>query len=69
MNYKVEVKNPCRCFLRSGMAEDESFTSSSEAKAHAEAMVVQMQRDFCKKHDFLLTQTGFTYTISIVPSR
>lgn len=69
MKYRVEVKNPCRCFLRSGMAEQESFETADEAKASAEAMVKQMERDFCKKHDFILTQTGFTCTITIVPGR
>jgi len=69
MKYTVEVKNPCRCFLRSGLGEREHFASAEEAKAHAEAMVEQMLRDFCKKHDFVLTQSGFTYTISTVLSR
>lgn len=69
MNYTVEVKNPCRCFLRSGMVEHESFTNAEEARAYAEAMVEQMERDFCKKHDFILTQMGSTYAVSIVPSR
>lgn len=69
MKYTVDVKNPCRCFFRSGMAENERFETADQAKAAAEAMVAQMERDFCKKHDFLLTQTGFTYTITIVPGR
>jgi len=51
------------------MAENEIFETAAEAKACAEAMVKQMERDFCKKHDFVLTQIGANYTISIVPSR
>lgn len=66
--YRVEVKNSCRCFLRSGMIENQHFASAAEAKAEAEAMVEQMQRDFCKKHRFVLTQTGFVFTVSIVPN-
>ncbi|MCK9371837.1 MAG: hypothetical protein M0P91_01460 [Sulfuricurvum sp.] len=69
MTYRVEVKNPCRCFLRSGMAENESFETADTAKAAAEAMVEQMERDFCKKHDFVLTRSTFAYTITIVPGR
>ena len=68
MVYTVEVKNPCRCFLRSGMVENETFENAQEAKKRAEEMVKQMERDFCKKHKFVLTQIGTTYTISIVPS-
>lgn len=69
MKYTVEVKNPCRCFLRSGMGERENFESIDEAKAHAEKMVAQMERDFCKKHNFVLVQNILGYTINIVPSR
>lgn len=67
--YKVEVKNPCRCFFRSGMVEAQTFTSAAEAKEEAEAMVEQMRRDFCKKHDFVLTKMGLSFTITIVPSQ
>lgn len=67
--YRIEIKDPCRCFLRSGMAEHQSFATAAEAKAEAEAMVEQMKRDFCKKHNFVLTQTGLTFTISIVPGK
>lgn len=67
--YRIEVKNGCRCFLRSGMIENQTFATALEAKGEAEAMVAQMQRDFCKKHNFILTQTGLTFIISIVPSR
>ena len=67
--YRVEVKNPCRCFLRSGMAEQQTFATLAEAKEVAEGMRAEMVRHFCKKHDFILTQTGFAFTITIVPSR
>lgn len=69
MIYRVEVKSPCRCFFRSGMAEHQSFDTAAEAKEAAEDMAERMRKDFCKKHDFVLTQLGFTYTISMVPSR
>jgi len=67
--YFLEVKNPCRCFLRSGMAERQSFATAAEAREEAEKMRERMLRDFCKKHDFVIMQTGLTFTIMIVPSR
>jgi len=67
--YSVKVQNACRCVLRSGMVENQSFPTAAEAKEEAEAMVEQMRRDFCKKHHFVLTQTGLMFTITIVPSR
>lgn len=69
MEYTVEVKSPCRCFFRSGMVECQNFSTAAEAKTEAESMVEQMKKDFCKKHDFVLTQAGRTYTIRMVPSR
>lgn len=66
---RVEVKNPCRCFLRSGMAEHQDFATLAEAKEAAEAMREEMVRHFCKKHDFVLTQTVLGFTITIVPAR
>lgn len=65
--YTVEVKNPCRCFLRSGMIENQRFSTLAEAKTEGERMVMQMKADFCKKHNFVLTQTGHHLMISIVP--
>ncbi len=67
--YVVEVKNPCRCFLRSGLGERESFATAAEAQEAAEAMKAQMERDFCKKHDFILLRSPLGFTITIVPAR
>lgn len=67
MDYTVEVKNLCRCFLRRGMAECESFSNIDDAKEYAEALVDEMNKNFCKKHTFSLTQSGYTFTIHIIP--
>lgn len=67
--YRVEVKNPCRCFLRSGMAEMNGFSTLAEAQEAAEAMRQEMVRHFCKKHDFILARSGLGFTITIVPAR
>jgi hypothetical protein len=66
MEYRVEVKNPCRCFLRNGMSENEVFSNEADAKEYAEKMIAQMRSDFCKKHDFKLSNSFFLYTITIV---
>lgn len=65
--FTVEVKNSCRCFLRSGMIEKQRFSTLADAKSEAEKMVAQMKADFCKKHNFVLTQAGHHLTISILP--
>ncbi len=66
--FSVEVKNPCRCFLRNGMAEKQTFSTLEEAKNEAESMQQEMMRRFCKKHDFKISKSVLGYTITIVPS-
>ncbi|HEX5709811.1 MAG TPA: hypothetical protein VFX68_00580 [Sulfuricurvum sp.] len=65
--YKVEVKNPCRCFMRDGGVEHQSFNAAADAKEEAEALLARMEKNYCKKHRFVLTQTAGNYTISIIP--
>lgn len=65
MSYKVKVENSCRCFLKSGMAEDIEFNSQEEAKEEAQKMINIMQSDFCKKHAFALNEQFGDYTIYI----
>lgn len=67
MLYRVEVKNPCRCFIRNGMSEHEVFESEIDAKEYAEKMLENMRKTFCKKHDFQLIKSPFSYIITIVP--
>jgi hypothetical protein len=67
MVYKVEVKNPCRCFMRDGGVEQQHFTSSSDAKEEAQRLLERMEKNYCKKHQFALTQMGNNYTITIAP--
>ena len=63
--FKVEVKNPCKCFLRSGNIEMQTFSSKEEAKEEAERLLEEMQTTFCKKHDFVLSEIVGNYTIII----
>lgn len=65
--YNVEVQNVCRCFLRDGMAERQSFSTLEEAKAEADRMLQYMQDNFCKKHEFMLNEHVGNYTIIIRP--
>ncbi len=65
--YRVEVKNPCKCFFRSGNVEMQSFPNKEEAKDEAERMLEEMKTTFCKKHDFVLSEIVGNYTITIKP--
>lgn len=65
MGYSVAVKNPCRCFLRNGGVENQAFTTKEEAKEAAEELRDQMQKTYCKKHEFILTEIAGNQTIMI----
>ncbi|MDP3587572.1 MAG: hypothetical protein Q8R58_05920 [Sulfuricurvum sp.] len=67
MPYTLQVKNPCRCFMRDGAAEIQSFSSIAEAKEEAEILQARMEKNYCKKHRFVLTQVAGNYTITIQP--
>jgi hypothetical protein len=67
MPYTLQVKNPCRCFMRDGGAEAQSFSSIAEAKEEAEILQARMEKNYCKKHRFVLTQVAGNYTITIQP--
>ncbi len=67
MAYKLEVKNPCSCFMKDGGVETQTFSSTQEAKEEAEALHARMEKNYCKKHRFVLTQMAGSYTITITP--
>ncbi len=67
MAYTLQVKNPCRCFMRDGGVESQSFGTTAEAKEEAQSLLERMEKDYCKKHRFVLTHIAGSYTITIYP--
>ncbi len=67
MPYKLEVKNPCSCFMRDGGVEIQSFDSTVDAKEEAELLLARMEKNYCKKHRFVLISIAGNYTITIQP--
>jgi len=53
--------------MRDGGAETQSFSSIAEAKEEAEILQARMEKNYCKKHRFVLTQVAGNYTITIQP--
>lgn len=67
MEYKLEVKNGCGCFRRDGGVDIQSFESAQDAKEEAEILHGRMEKNYCKKHKFVLSSMGGNYTITIQP--
>lgn len=67
MKYTLAVKNGCGCFKRDGGVDTQSFDTTQEAKEEAEALLQRMEKNYCKKHQFVLSGMGGNYTITIQP--
>lgn len=67
--YKVKVQNACSCFLKSGMSETSDFETEEEAQKEAEKILQKMQDNFCKKHEFSMSEQFGDFTLYIKPRR
>lgn len=67
MAYRLEVKNACGCFKRDGGVETQVFDSAQDIKEEAELLHARMEKNYCKKHQFVLTNMAGNYTITIQP--
>jgi len=67
--YKVNVQNTCRCFIKSGMVESQTFDTKEEAQKEAKQMISKMQSSFCQQHEFALSEMLGDFTIFIKPRR
>lgn len=53
--------------MRDGGVEQQHFSTSNDAKEEAERLLERMEKNYCKKHQFVLTQMAGNYTITIAP--
>jgi len=65
--YKVNVTNPCSCFIKNGFVETQDFATKEEAKEEAEYLIKIMKSNFCQKHEFSMIEQFGNYTIYIKP--
>jgi len=65
--YKVNVQNPCSCFVKNGFVENQDFETKEEAKQEAESLMKTMETKFCQKHEFSMIEKFGDYTIYIKP--
>ena len=65
--YKVEVQNPCRCFVKNGFVEKQEFETEVAAKEEADYLMKIMASNFCQKHEFSMTEQFGNFMIYIKP--
>jgi len=65
--YKVNVQNPCSCFIKNGFTENQEFDTKEDAQKEAEYLIKIMSSNFCQKHEFSMTEKFGDYTIYIKP--
>jgi nucleoid DNA-binding protein len=63
--YKVNVMNPCSCFIKNGLADAQDFDTKAEAEAAAKNIMDKMQAEFCQRHNFSVSEQFGTYTVFI----
>ncbi|MFK2823895.1 hypothetical protein ACOJTA_10495 [Malaciobacter sp. WC5094] len=62
--YKIIVANQCGCFKRSNLQNNLTFQSKDEALLKAIEMKNQMNKEFCKKHEFDVQEMYNNFVIS-----
>jgi len=65
--YKVNVQNPCSCFVKNGFSESAEFETKEAAKEEADYLMKIMKSNFCQKHEFSVTEQFGDFTIYIKP--
>ncbi len=64
--YRVKVNNECSCFLKRGLNPNAEFDSKEEASKKANELFEMMNKEFCKKHTFTLSEKFGDFTINII---
>ena len=65
--YKVNVQNPCSCFVKNGFVTSQEFEKKESAQEEAEYLLKIMKSNFCQKHEFSMSEQFGDYTIYIKP--
>lgn len=62
---KINVLKECSCFRESDFINNEEFASKDGALLKAKYMVDYMNKEFCGKHKFTLSEVGDELQISV----
>lgn len=62
--HTVIVSKECGCFRRSDLTNNIKIDSKDDALLKAMDMKNQMNEDFCKKHDFFVSEEANNFVIS-----
>jgi len=62
--YEVKVDRECGCLKKSDLTNNQDFDSAEEAQKEATRMMEVIDKTFCAKHNFVLTQEPLGFTIN-----
>lgn len=62
--HKIIISNECGCFKRSDLNNNIEVASKDDALITALNMSKQMNEEFCKKHDFFVSEEANNFVIS-----
>ena len=63
--YTINVPQQCGCFKRSSYEASKNFEDKDMALMTANAMVKDMNTNFCGKHAFIVREEGNSFTIAM----
>lgn len=65
--HKIIVENQCACFKESGMEDTIELESKDNALIKALRMKDKMNQEFCRKHDFQVSEKDENFIITFAP--
>jgi len=63
--YKVVVEKECGCFKKSGVKNNQEFSSKDNALIQAMELTKEFNQTFCQKHEFQVVENGNDILIKV----
>jgi len=63
--FTITVDKECGCFKKSDLENNKNFDNADDALIEAKNMVNFMNKDFCQKHSFQLSENGSDFSIAM----
>jgi len=63
--FTINIEKECGCFKKSDLKNNQSFEDKDDALIKAMNMVNFMNKEFCQKHEFRLSEDGENFKTHI----
>jgi hypothetical protein len=63
--FSVKIQKECGCVKKSGIQNNQKFTTKDAALMEAMALSRKMNEEFCQKHEFKVVEEGDNILITV----